>query len=497
MHAIWGGCLLLLLLRTDSFAPANHRHTAAMMFFKDVFDQLRERMPKHLADPTIRRRMLYATFAWLLLTVVGKRLRAASGAGQLATTAAGPSASAAKEPVWLAFSDFLLALERGEVTKVLFGQDDVLEVVRKTPDAAVQFTRRMPSHLFPLMGELRKHQVAFAMDLPRAAASTPIWQSVMLGLVPVVYVAGLGWVLFRFFGPDAMNNTGKIGDEHHDASSKRPTSWQDVAGADQARDAVREVCQVLLDPARFKKAGARLPKGILLVGPPGTGKTMLARAMASEAGLPFFYCSGSDFVEVFAGRGAARVRSLFEKAAKNSPSVVFIDEIDALGGSRRSGGLSNNEEREQTLNQLLSCMDGFNSDEHVVVMAATNRFESLDRALVRPGRFDRVVRVDLPDEKGRLQILKVHTRHMKLAPRLDLAAVAEAAVRFSGAELAALANEAAIRAVRDEREELILDDFFQALASFASSRQRPSHEEAEFRPSKLVEMLQRNLDELD
>jgi len=379
---------------------------------------------------------------------------------------------------------------------------DVLEVVSKVTDAPKQLTRRIPSHLYPLLSDLRTHNVGFEMEPPHITAPAPMWQTVAIALLPIAYVGALCWIMFRFFGPDAMNNN-KIGDEHDMVNSKRPTSWQDVAGADEAREMVREVCQVLLDPERFAKAGARLPKGILLVGPPGTGKTMLARAMASEAGLPFFYCSGSDFVEVFAGRGAARVRSLFERASKNSPAVIFIDEIDALGGVRRSGGLTNNEEREQTLNQLLSCMDGFNSDERVVVMAATNRFDSLDKALVRPGRFDRVVRVDLPDEAGREKILKVHTKHMKLARHLNLAAVAEATPRYSGAELAALANEAAICAVRDNREELVLDDFFQALRNFDESRKKGSNganassSAGLFGDSKLAEMLQKQFEELD
>lgn len=198
---------------------------------------------------------------------------------------------------------------------------------------------------------------------------------------------------------------------------------------------------------------------------------MLARAMANEAGLPFFYCSGSDFVEVYAGRGAGRIRKLFQRAAKAAPSVVFFDEIDALGKAR-GNELSMNEEREQTLNQLLAAMDGFDTENGVVVMAATNRYEILDKALTRPGRFDRIVRVDLPQQGGRYEILKVHTRNMSLNESVDLETIASLTDGFSGAELAHLANEAAIIAVRNERTDLYMDDFFDALDEFRLSRKR-------------------------
>ena len=215
---------------------------------------------------------------------------------------------------------------------------------------------------------------------------------------------------------------------------------------------------------------------------------MLAKAMANEAGLPFFYCSGSDFVEVFAGRGASRVRKLFQRAAKNSPCVIFFDEIDALGKSR-GNELSMNEEREQTLNQLLAVMDGFNSDNGIVVMAATNRFDVLDKALTRPGRFDRIVRVSLPDEEGRLAILKVHTRSMRLDDSIDLELIASTTEGYSGAELASIANEAAISAVRDGRKVLSMQDFWSACEEFAQSR----HHRKPDSGKGFVEHLLRNL----
>ena len=225
-------------------------------------------------------------------------------------------------------------------------------------------------------------------------------------------------------------------------------SFDDVAGQDEAKEALQEIIDYLHDPAKYTEIGAKIPKGVLLVGPPGTGKTLLAKAVAGESKVPFFSISGSEFVEMFVGMGAARVRDLFKQAQEKAPCIVFIDEIDTIGKSRSSGQLGGNDEREQTLNQLLTEMDGFEADKGVVILAATNRPETLDKALLRPGRFDRRVPVELPDLQGREAILKVHAQKVKLGSNIDLNAIARATPGASGADLANIINEAALRAVR-------------------------------------------------
>merc|ERR1719271_863878 len=236
-------------------------------------------------------------------------------------------------------------------------------------------------------------------------------------------------------------------------------SFEDVAGCDESKLELTEVVDFLKQPSKFSKLGAKVPRGVIMEGPPGTGKTLLARAVAGEAGVPFISASGSEFVEMFVGVGASRVRDLFEQAKKNAPCIVFIDEIDAIGGARAGGqgggmGGGGNDEREQTLNQILTEMDGFEGNSGVIVLAATNRADTLDPALIRPGRFDRRVPVDLPDVKGRREILKVHCRGKPLAKDLDLDIVAKRTTGFSGAALANLMNEAAIVAARNDKTEI-------------------------------------------
>ena len=233
--------------------------------------------------------------------------------------------------------------------------------------------------------------------------------------------------------------------------SSEGIKFSDVAGEDEAKESLTEIVQYLHDPAQYKEIGARMPKGILLVGPPGTGKTMLAKAVAGEANVPFFSMSGSEFVEMFVGMGASKVRDLFDQAKQKAPCIVFIDEIDAIG-KKRDGQFGGNDEREQTLNQLLTEMDGFEDNTGVIILAATNRPEALDPALLRPGRFDRRVPVELPDLKGREEILKVHARKVRLEPDVDFNKIARMASGASGAELANIVNEAALRAVRDGRK---------------------------------------------
>ncbi|MDR3552348.1 MAG: ATP-dependent zinc metalloprotease FtsH, partial [Clostridia bacterium] len=243
---------------------------------------------------------------------------------------------------------------------------------------------------------------------------------------------------------------------------KKKTTFNDVAGADEEKEELREIFEFLKSPHKFNELGARIPKGVLLVGPPGTGKTLLARAVAGEAGVPFFSISGSDFVEMFVGVGASRVRDLFDQAKKNAPCIIFIDEIDAVGRQRGAGLGGGHDEREQTLNQLLVEMDGFGANEGVIVVAATNRPDILDPALLRPGRFDRQVFVGMPDIKGREEILKVHSRGKPLAPDVDLAEIAKATVGFTGADIENLLNEAALLAARKNRRMILMVDIQEA-----------------------------------
>jgi len=305
-------------------------------------------------------------------------------------------------------------------------------------DGAPAFTRpvRAPSDL---VWFLHKHGVDFrAAPTSAAGALLPL-------LFPLLWLGALYSMMRRQMG--GQGNVSKRASAQ--LLSADGLSFEDVAGIDAAKEEVREVVAMLKSPATYAAAGARLPSGVLMCGPPGTGKTLLARVMAAQAGVPFFYCSGSDFVELFVGRGAARMRALFKEAAAVSPCIVFVDELDALGKQRsmRLGG--SNDEVEQTLNQMLACMDGLGGESRdIVVIGATNRYDILDPALTRPGRFDRLVRIELPDEAGRLNTLRVHTKSLALAPDVSLRKVAAATPTFSGAELAALTNEAAIRSVR-------------------------------------------------
>jgi cell division protease FtsH len=250
--------------------------------------------------------------------------------------------------------------------------------------------------------------------------------------------------------------------------------FADVAGADESKYELEEVVDFLKQPEKYTEIGGKIPKGVLLVGPPGTGKTLLAKAVAGEAGVPFFKMSGADFVEMFVGVGAARVRDLFRQARENSPCIIFIDEIDAIGRSRVSAGMGGNDEREQTLNQLLVEMDGFDSRTGVIIIAATNRPEILDPALLRPGRFDRQVLIDKPDLEGRLAILKIHTKQIKLGDDVDLRKIAQGAAGLSGADLANIANEAALMAVRQNRKVVMQEDFEEAIEKSVAGLERKS-----------------------
>lgn len=288
--------------------------------------------------------------------------------------------------------------------------------------------------------------------------ASPILSFLISWLLPIVFIVGLGQLMYRQMakkagGDSMMFGMGGMGKSNAKVyvKSSNGIKFTDVAGEDEAKENLTEIVEYLHDPDKYKEIGASMPKGILLVGPPGTGKTMLAKAVAGEANVPFFSMSGSEFVEMFVGMGASKVRDLFRQAKEKAPCIVFIDEIDAIG-KKRDGQVGGNDEREQTLNQLLTEMDGFEGNNGVIILAATNRPESLDPALLRPGRFDRRVPVELPDLKGREEILKVHVRKIKVADNVDFNKIARMASGASGAELANIVNEAALRAVRDGRK---------------------------------------------
>ena len=294
---------------------------------------------------------------------------------------------------------------------------------------------------------------------------TSIWTYLLTSLLPFLIIFGLFWFLMSrmggaaggMFGMGGKKNSGKLLD-----GQTPTTKFSDVAGEDAAVQEVEEIKDFLKDPSRYKALGARIPRGVLLYGPPGTGKTLLARAIAGEAGVPFYSMAGSDFVEMFVGLGASRVRDLFDKAKKTMPCIIFIDEIDAVGRQRGAGLGGGHDEREQTLNQLLVEMDGFEANDGIIVMAATNRADILDKALLRPGRFDRQVYVGLPDVKGREEILKVHTRNKPLAPDVSLKVIAQRTAGFAGADLENLVNEAALLAARRNRKAITMEDIEEA-----------------------------------
>ena len=288
--------------------------------------------------------------------------------------------------------------------------------------------------------------------------ASPILSFLISWLLPLIIIIGFGQLMYRQMakkagGDSMMFGMGGMGKSNAKVyvKSSNGIKFTDVAGEDEAKENLTEIVEYLHDPDKYKEIGASMPKGILLVGPPGTGKTMLAKAVAGEANVPFFSMSGSEFVEMFVGMGASKVRDLFKQAKEKAPCIVFIDEIDAIG-KKRDGQVGGNDEREQTLNQLLTEMDGFEGNNGVIILAATNRPESLDPALLRPGRFDRLVPVELPDLKGREEILKVHARKIKVADNVDFNKIARMASGASGAELANIVNEAALRAVRDGRK---------------------------------------------
>jgi len=377
----------------------------------------------------------------------------------------GVNAATAADP-W-AYSTLLDKVKADEVSKVAFSEDGS-KVVAFGEDGGDHQVQIFPGADGELVKQLREHNVQFAVvPKPEASGALAVLGGiggVLLNLFPLFLLIGLSFLSSRGQGGGGgmgpMGGPGAIGKSKSQIQMEPSTgvTFDDVAGCDGAKLELTEIVEFLKNPAKFTALGAKIPRGAIMEGPPGTGKTLLARAVAGEAGVPFVSASGSEFVEMFVGVGASRVRDLFSQAKKNAPCIVFIDEIDAIGGQRagasRGGMGGGNDEREQTLNQILTEMDGFDGNSGVIVLAATNRADILDSALLRPGRFDRRVPVDLPDVKGRLEILKVHARGKPLAKELDLGIVAKRTTGFSGASLSNLLNEAAIVAARTNKTEI-------------------------------------------
>jgi cell division protease FtsH len=351
------------------------------------------------------------------------------------------------------YSEFISRLESGDVAEIVVKGE---HVEGKLSDNT-SFTTNGPTDGERFQKLLRKHEVKTTYKQPD---DTGMWQSLLLSWLPILLFTGLWFLLFRQLqsgGGKAMS-FGKSRAKLLSENQQRVT-FADVAGIEEAKAELEEIVAFLRDPKKFTRLGGRIPKGVLLIGPPGTGKTLLARAIAGEAGVPFFSISGSDFVEMFVGVGASRVRDLFGQGKKNAPCIIFIDEIDAVGRHRGAGLGGGHDEREQTLNQLLVEMDGFESNEGVIIIAATNRPDVLDPAMLRPGRFDRHVTVNRPDLRGREAILRVHVRRVLLAADVNLSVIARGTPGFAGADLENLVNEAALLAARRDGESVAMRDF--------------------------------------
>ena len=360
------------------------------------------------------------------------------------------------------YSSFMTMTENQEIDKVQVEQDKILFTKKDDKQAYKTALMNDPA----LIDRLHKSGADFTGEI--VEAMNPLLSALLSWVLPILIFFGIG----HYMNKRLMKNMGGPGAMQFGMGKSnakifvKPTNgikFSDVAGEDEAKDSLQEVVEYLHDPSKYRDIGAKMPKGILLVGPPGTGKTMLAKAVAGESEVPFFSISGSEFVEMFVGMGAAKVRDLFKQAKEKAPCIVFIDEIDAIGKKRGGAALGGNDEREQTLNQLLTEMDGFEDNAGVIILAATNRPESLHPALTRPGRFDRQVPVTLPDLQGRVAILKVHAAKIKTAPSIDYDKVARMASGASGAELANIVNEAALRAVRDHRPYATQEDMEESI----------------------------------
>ncbi len=368
------------------------------------------------------------------------------------------------------YSTFLKMVDEGKVKQVVLDDQYILF-------AAYDDNEKLSTYqtgVFPdqgLIERLEKSGVEFSSYIE--SEGSPFINFLVSWIVPIIMFSIIGKLLFSFInkrGGNAMS-FGKSNAKIY-AEKETGVTFKDVEGEDEAKEALEEIVSYLHDNGKYTEIGAKLPKGALLVGPPGTGKTLLARAVAGEANVPFFSISGSEFVEMFVGMGASKVRDLFKQASEKAPCIVFIDEIDTIGKKRDNGGMGTNDEREQTLNQLLTEMDGFDGNKGVVILAATNRPEILDPALLRPGRFDRRIPVNLPDLQGRVAILKVHAKDVKTEDNIDFNSIARATSGASGAELANIINEAALRAVRQGRDKVTQEDLEESVETVIAGYKR-------------------------
>ena len=377
------------------------------------------------------------------------------------------------------YNDFLNMVDNGQVQEVAYESDNE-QIIFIATDSSGQ-EQIYKTGIFPdidLVNRLldAEPEIKFSNEIP--TQNSPLLSFFLTWILPMVLIFGIGSLFYSYMIKKMTNGNGmpsmsfgKSGAKIY-AETETGKTFADVAGQDEAKEALKEIVDFLHNPQKYAEIGAKLPKGALLVGPPGTGKTLLARAVAGEAHVPFFSISGSEFVEMFVGMGAAKVRDLFKQAGEKAPCIVFIDEIDTIGKKRDSGGVGGNDEREQTLNQLLAEMDGFDATKGVVILAATNRPESLDPALLRPGRFDRRIPVELPDLAGREAILKVHARDVRMSGDVDLRAIARATSGASGAELANIINEAALRAVKMGRQIVDQSDLEESVETVIAGAQR-------------------------
>lgn len=352
------------------------------------------------------------------------------------------------------YSDFILQVENHNIEGVLEIKDGYIYGQLKDGTKFYTYSGEDPE-LFKI---LRKNNIQFKPE-----PSSSFWSNLLISTIPVILIFLLLWfMIYKQVSTEGSRVMSFAKSKPIMPDSKNKVTFKDVAGCEEAKEDLKEIIEFLKNPKKFVRLGAKIPKGVLLIGPPGTGKTLLAKAVAGEANVPFLSMSGSDFVEMFVGVGAARVRDLFKQAKRVAPSIIFIDEIDAVGRQRFAGLGGGHDEREQTLNQLLVQMDGFQTDEHIIVMAATNRPDVLDPALTRPGRFDRTVVVDMPDIRARELILKVHTKNKPLAENVDLKILARATSGLSGADLANIVNEAALIAAKKGKDKIEMIDFEEA-----------------------------------